>query len=227
MQWIHNYQLFLFDFDGLLVNTEHLHYQAYILMCAKRGFHLKWNFHRYSQAAHHESTGLRDQIYAEFPTLQAQEPHWPCLYEEKKQIFLDLVQDGAVHLMPGVSELLTALQAANINRCVVTHSATSLIQRIRQQNPILETIPHWITREDYHQPKPDPECYQVAISRLAHPHDRIIGFEDSPRGLNALLGTQAKPVLICPPDSPYLQQTLKDPVYYYPTFTAINDQNAP
>ena len=29
MRWISEYQLFLFDLDGLLVNTEELHYQAY------------------------------------------------------------------------------------------------------------------------------------------------------------------------------------------------------
>lgn len=225
MQWIFHYQLFLFDFDGLLVDTETLHYQAYIKMCAQRGFHLKWSFPRYSEAAHHQSTGLRDQIYAEFPALQAQEPDWDILYAEKKRFFLDLIENGTVPLMPGSAHLLLALQEAGINRCVVTHSATALIQRIRQQNPILDTISHWITREDYTHPKPDPECYQLAIDKLAQPNDRIIGFEDSPRGLQALLETKAKPVLICPPHSPYLNQTLAlhINVQYYPDFMAIQD----
>lgn len=227
MQWIHQYQLFLFDFDGLLVNTEHLHYQAYIKMCAKHSYQLPWSFHRYSEAAHHKSTDLRDQIYAEFPALHAEYPDWHVLYEEKKQIFLNLLQEGAVELMPGVRELLLALEQANIKRCVVTHSAVSLINSIRQHNPVLDTIPHWITREHYTHAKPDPECYQIAIAKWSQPQDRVIGFEDSPRGLNALLGTSAKPVLICPPDSPYLSRVLQDPVSYYPTFTSITDQNAP
>lgn len=226
MQWISYYQLFLFDFDGLLVDTEHLHYQAYIEMCAQRGFDLKWNFHRFSEAAHHQSTGLRDQIYAAFPTLQSLEPNWQVLYEEKKRIFLNLIENGSVPLLPGVADLLIALQEANIKRCVVTHSAHSLIRRIRQQNPILDTIPHWITREDYTHPKPHPECYQVAIARLAQPHDQIIGFEDSPRGLHALLETKAQPVLVCPPDSHYITKTLQlhPHVRYYPTLAAIRDQ---
>jgi len=225
MQWIFHYQLFLFDLDGLLVDTEKLHYQAYINMCAQRGCHLPWSFHRYSEAAHHESTGLRDQIYAEFPELKAQEPHWNVLYEEKKRMFLELVETGTVPLMPGVKELLLALQKAEIKRCVVTHSATSLISRIRKQNPLLDTIPHWISREDYTHPKPHPECYQTAISRLAGPQDSIIGFEDSPRGLHALLATKAKPVLICPPDSPYLEavRSLHANVDYYPSFLSVKD----
>ncbi len=229
MQWLFRYQLFLFDFDGLLVDTESLHYQAYITMCAARGFHLNWDFPRYSQAAHHKSTDLRDQIYAEFPALQAQEPKWHVLYEEKKRIFLNLIENGAVPLMPGVKDLLLALQEARINRCVVTHSPLSLIKRIRQQNPILDTIPHWITREDYTHAKPDPECYQLAIARLAQLQDQVIGFEDSPRGLHALLGTKAKPILVCPSDSCYLPSILQQhpQVHYYPSFTAIHDQNAP
>ena len=205
MQWISHYQLFLFDFDGLLVNTERMHHQAYINMCAKRGFQLNWDFTRYSAAAHHHSSDLRDQIYAEFPQLYAIEPHWHVLYEEKKQEFLNLIEQGAV-----------------------PHSPTSLIEQIRKQNPILNTIPHWITRENYSEPKPSPECYQFAIASFAKPGDRIIGFEDSPRGLNALLGTKAKPVLICPPNSSYLEELLKNRrVTYFPSFEAIQSMDNP
>jgi len=226
MQWISHYQLFLFDFDGLLVNTEHLHYQAYQTMCTQRGYHLDWDFHRYSQAAHHNATDLRDQIYQAFPALQAEEPQWSILYEEKKQAFVSLIKKGAAQLMPGVAILLSALQDAAIKSCVVTHSPTLLIHLIRQQHAILNTIPHWITREDYSHPKPHPECYELAIQRFASSTDQVIGFEDSPRGLKALSATRATPVLICPPDSSYLDKLL-DSVIYYHSFTAITDQNAP
>ncbi len=227
MKWIHNYQLFLFDFDGLLVNTEDIHHQAYVRMCANRGFDLKWDFTRYSAAAHHEATGLRDSIYAEFPQLQLQEPLWKVLYEEKKNAFLDLIKEGQAQLMPGVVEILTSLEQADIPRCVVTHSLLPLIQLIREQNPILNTIPHWITREHYSLPKPNPECYQLAITRLAKADDRIIGFEDSPRGLAALQGTNAQAVLICPPDYPYLKTLKLTDIHYYTDFEAITDTNAP
>ena len=40
---------------------------------------------------------------------------------------------------------------------------------------------------------------------------------------------RATPVLVCPPDSPYLEAALKlnARISYYPSLTAINDQNAP
>lgn len=227
MHWIQKYQLFLFDFDGLLVNTEELHYKAYIRLCANRGFQLTWNFERYSLAAHHDSSGLRNHIYAEFPALYAQEPNWNILYEEKKTAFLQILQESPVQLMPGVASLLESLSHAHVPRCVVTHSPLKVIELLRSRNPILNSIPNWITREDYSQPKPHPECYQLAIERFGKGIAHTIGFEDSPRGLKALQGTSAKAVLICPPQSAYLKEVLASPTLYYPSFEAINDQNHP
>jgi beta-phosphoglucomutase len=224
-KWIHDYDLFLFDFDGLLVNTEELHFQAYVQMCLKRGFDLKWNFNEFSLAAHYNSEGLKNRIYAALPDLYAQETEWSILYEEKKAAYLRLLHEGSVRLMPGVASLLQNLQSANIVRCVVTHSAAESIRLIRLQNPLLNTIPYWITREDYSKPKPNSECYEVAIKRYSNGSSRIIGFEDVPKGLNALLQTRAKPVLICSPEVDYLS-TMRD-VKHYASFEDISDKNRP
>ncbi len=198
LKWIHNYQLFLFDFDGLLVNTEELHFAAYVQMCKQRGFELKWTLHRFFGAAHFNATGLRDAIYAEFPELHAQEPKWEVLYAEKKQAYMQLLKSGKLALMPGVAPLLKALEQANIKRCVVTNSTAEQIERIKELLPELGSIAHWITREFYTHAKPDPECYQKAVMQLAVPQDRVIGFEDSLRGFQALTGAGVKGVLIAP-----------------------------
>ena len=196
MNWIEEYQLFLFDFDGLLVNTEDLHYRAYKEMCANRGFNLDWSFERYCQAAHYGARDVEKQIYERFPALKEKEPHWPTLYAEKKQAYLNLLRKGQVELMPGAEKMLTLLEKAEVNRCVVTNSAEELVSTIRKQNPILDSIPHWITREHYKEAKPSSECYEYAIEHLASKGAAVIGFEDSPRGITALQGTRAKAVLV-------------------------------
>lgn len=227
MKWIHHYDLFLFDFDGLLVNTEAIHFQAYIQMCANHGFHLNWDFDRYSAAAHHKATQLRDDIYSEFPELYQIQPNWQILYNEKKTIFLELLESGQVELMPGVAALLSALEKAQINRCVVTHSPSSVINSLRSHLNILNSIPHWITRENYTHPKPDPECYLYAIQTHGKPGDRIIGFEDSPRGLKALQQSSAIPILICPNSSPYLTDVVGNGQKHYPSFASIDPLKGP
>lgn len=202
MRWIHNFQLFLFDFDGLLVNTEPLHYQAYVNMLAARGYQLDWSFERFCQVAHLNATALKEEIYATFPDL---DPNWQQLYEEKKEAYYGLIGAGKIRLMPGVETLLKELEKANIERCVVTHSLLEQIVAIRAQLKPLQTIPHWITREDYERPKPDPECYLKAIELYGKKGGRSIGFEDSLRGLQALMGTPAFPVWVCPPHHPLLE----------------------
>jgi len=221
MQWIHDYQLFLFDFDGLLVNTEEIHYQAYQRMCAQRGVTLDLSFEEYCKIAHYHGDGLGDKLYELYPHLKAQEASWKILYAEKKQAMMDLLNEGAVELMPGVEKILNALQQASIPRCVVTHSPIELIDIIRRKHAIFDTIPIWITREQYTKPKPDPECYLTAINKIAKPSDKVIGFEDSPRGLRALLGTRAKPIIICKINYPEIPDFVAAGVTHYRSFEEL------
>ena len=197
---------FLFDFDGLLVNTEHLHYQAYVNMLETQGCKLDWDFTRFCFFAHRNADALKEQIYAELPNL---DPDWKKLYSIKKQIYFELIGSGKIELMPGVKTLLTQLKKSGKNSCVVTNSLLEQIQLIRAQHPILQTIPHWITREDYDKPKPHPDGYLRAIELFGKKGDRIVGFEDSMRGLTSLEQTTALPILICSRIIRYLQPFIR------------------
>lgn len=219
MNWIRDFQLFLFDFDGLIVDTEGLHYAAYVNMMARRGFKLDWSYAKYSEMAHLNATAIKEGLYAEFPGL---DPNWDVLYAEKKQAYRELILSGNLKLMPGVEPLLKALELANIRRCVVTHSLLEQTLLIRSKLPILNSIPKWITREDYEKPKPAPECYLRAIQLYGRQGDKIIGFEDSLRGLEALKKTPALPVLICPAHHPLLEiATEEGNILHYETFEKI------
>ena len=211
MQWIRRFQLFLFDFDGLLVNTEHLHFQAYIQMMAAQGYTLDWSFPQFCELAHLNATSLKEALYAQFPSLS---PNWPLLYEQKKRIYFELIGAGKVEMMPGAERLLLELEKAGIQRCVATNSFREQIDLIRSQLKPLQSIPHWITREEYEKPKPHPDCYLQAIQRWGKPGDRIIGFEDSIRGLKALQETPALPVLICSAHHPLLEMATDGAVHF-------------
>lgn len=223
MQWIQNYQLFLFDFDGLLVNTEHLHFQAYVNACAKRGFHLNWSFYQFAEVAHLGGSAIPDALYAEFPQMKSSDPNWEAFYADKKNEYKKLILSGKIELMPGAGPLLEALKIHNIKRCVVTNSPREQIEIISSYLPVLKTIPHWVTRELYEKSKPHPECYLKAIQLYSKPGDRIIGFEDSIRGLKALAQTPATCVLVCEPHYPHLNTILDEyeAIHHYETFDAI------
>jgi len=223
MDWVEKFDYFLFDFDGLLVNTEHLHHQAYVNMLKRRGYDLDWSFLEFCQKAHIESTGLKEAIYAKFPRLEEEEPSWRVLYEEKKKAYLSLLISGKVHLMQGVEKLLINLKEKGKRSCVVTNSLKEHTEIAQARLPILQTIDHWITREDYSLPKPDPECYKRAIELYSQIGDRIIGFEDTLKGLKALLHTPVKPVLISSIDYPELTATIDPNVSHFSSFSEIKE----
>jgi beta-phosphoglucomutase len=219
MKWLDDFQLFLFDFDGLLVNTEHLHYQAYLDTLSKWGYRLDWSFEKFCSLAHLNATALKQAIYEQHPSL---DPNWDRIYADKKKNYLELLKQGNVALMPGVEKVLKYLEEKQIRRCVVTNSPLEQIQQIRSLLPILQSIPYWVTREQYSQPKPNPECYEKAIQLYGMPKDRIIGFEDSIRGLQALRPTPATAVLICSSQHPLLQGGLEPDCYHYGSFDHID-----
>ena len=223
MLWINNFDLFLFDFDGLLVNTEHIHYQAYVNMLKNRGLDLDWGFEVFCSIAHSSQEGLRIEIYSKFPQLFEMQPRWEVLYEEKKKAYFDLISGAKVELMPGVEKLLLFLKESNKLSCVVTNSLLDHARVIIGNNPILKNIDYWITREDYLNPKPDPECYLRAIQLYGKTGDKIVGFEDTIKGINALCQTPAKSVLVCASHHPQEDILLKKGVVHFESFDKIPD----
>jgi beta-phosphoglucomutase len=221
MKWIHQFDLILLDFDGLLIGSEQLQLQAYQALCAEEGFTLNWDFHHFCAISHTSSTGLQEAIYAEFPLLYSREPRWEVLRARKNQIYTDLLKLGKLQLLPGVEQLLKELSLARIKRCVVTHSAKEQVELVKRQLPLLTTIPLWITREQYAEPKPAPDGYLKALQLLADRGDRIVGFEDSLRGVQALEQASIPSVLICCKTHPQLKSPLLKGVKHFASFTEL------
>lgn len=225
MQWIERFHLFLFDFDGVLVNTEPLHYAAYAKLCDQRELKWTWSFEEYCAYAHGESQGIKHALYREFPELLKQEPHWEALATEKKKIYNALLETQSLKLMPDVAELLHVLQEQKKMRCVVTNSSRESVEKIKASLPILDTIPHWLTREDYTHPKPSSEGYRKAIALCGSPKEGIIGFEDTLKGFKALSETSARAVLLCPAYCKHVAECIAMGGHHFESFKTIHFEN--
>ncbi len=222
MKWIKKFSTFLFDFDGLLVNTEEIHFAAFRELCRINGFSIPWDFFQYCEYAHYSSTGLRDATYEEFPKLQAQHPDWHVFYVDKKRIYQDLIETVPLEFMHGVPALLEALKKENIPRAVATNSTKQQIDVFKRRMPLLQTIPLWVTREDYEKAKPNPDAYLTALDKLQGKN--AIGFEDSFRGIQALQKAKVPPVLICPEEHPQLENPELVNVPFFSSFEEIPDE---
>jgi len=195
-KFLASYDVILFDFDGLLVDTEPLHFLAYKKMCSKNGIRLNWDFVRFCKEAHTSAFGIWKAFQKEFPALLKKKSS-DVLYQEKKEIYQELLKTTTLKLMPGVDALLQALATSNTLSAVVTNSARPQVEPIRKALPILNVIPRWITHEDYPLAKPAPDGYLQAIEQLGK-KERIIGFEDTLKGIHALQAAKVEAVLVTP-----------------------------
>jgi beta-phosphoglucomutase-like phosphatase (HAD superfamily) len=201
--------LVLFDFDGVLVDTEATHQAAYAAaLAAQTPPHtLTWSFGEYCQNAHWGEERLEAALRATAPD-SMRDVEWAPFYATKRAAFVRLVDaEQRPRLMPGVQDVLRVLSDASVPTAVVTNSADDLIRSIRnieQCGAVLERIGTWFTRGKYKLAKPHPECYiestrELLASHIANESSsaasalaplRVIAFEDSPRGLKAIIGAR-------------------------------------
>lgn len=220
--WVDHYQFFMFDFDGLLVDTEYIQYQAYRNALRNYGFDLPWSFETYCSYAHYEASAVKDALYKLFPKMAEEIASWDILYQAKREEYSLLIQEGKIDLMPGVKHLLEEIQRKDIPHCVVTHSPKDQVFTIRDFFPVLQKIPIWVTRENYSLPKPNPQPYLYAIETYAPNIKHIIGFEDSPRGVYALSGTKATTVMISSYHTPPIQEQEEGKkIFHFPNFNDL------
>jgi HAD superfamily hydrolase (TIGR01509 family) len=226
VDWVSAFDFFLFDFDGLLVDTERLHYTAYQKMLEAQGFELKWDFDFYCSLAHFDDQAVKKALFALFPALL--KTPWEELYRLKKQLYGELLSSSKISLMPGVFELLEKLKKLKKKSCVVTNSAREQVVVILSKEEMgpLKTISFWITREDYAKAKPAPDGYLKALELYSKPEQRAVGFEDSLRGFKALEKTRALSVLICPAGHPQMKMAARD-ILHFTSFFEVNNKLLP
>ncbi len=219
-----DFDAFFFDFDGLLVDTEPLHYLAYQKMLAKRDLVLPWDFSTYCHYAHQKTEVFAEAMFSLFPSLKKEHPDWMVLREEKVAIYQALLMTESIDLMPGVEQTLKFLAYHNKSMYVVTNATRSQIEAIRPQYSVFKLIKAWIAREDYMNSKPAPDGYLKALEM--HGPCRGIGFEDAIRGIQALKASLLTPVLILPTNYPNPDPKELVQVYVFSSFQQLLDLNS-
>jgi HAD superfamily hydrolase (TIGR01509 family) len=161
-------QAVVFDLDGLMFNTEILYQQVGGELLRRRGKRFE--------------ADLLDQIMGRRTHVALQMMiDWHGLSDtvetltaESAQIF-SVILDTQLAQMPGLSELLDALEMAGLRKAIATSSVRAFTERVL------------LTAEDVSEGKPDPEIYQTAAKRLKLEPRQIMVLEDSHNGCRAAI----------------------------------------
>ena len=165
------------DNDGVLVETEHLYFQATQESLASIGIELTrddyialflvagrgaWHVAEQRGVSPSEIERLRNERNARYSELLAQAPR----------------------LAVGVTEVLEALHGRYVMG-VVTSSRKDHFDVIHRDTGLLKYFDFVLTASDVTRVKPDPEPYLRAVARSGVPAEACVAIEDSTRGLES------------------------------------------
>lgn len=173
-----NYDVYLFDMDGTLVNSEPLKGQALALACKDYGAEVDFNIYKDVMGESWPVVTGHFFSHANIaPELKEFNQHFRAHYER--------LLDENLTLNPGAKAYLENLKSAGKQCAVVSSAATWMVDNILQSLQLSGMFDVVITQEHVTKHKPDPEAYQLALNKLNVSPERTLVFEDSYAGVEA------------------------------------------
>ncbi len=177
----------IFDFDGVILDSEPLHYEACCMALKTIGISLSYTDYMT------DYLGLSDKEM--FPQLLMSKGHYLSpkevnqLLDKKIESYAYLINSrNKLPFIPGVEQYLLNLRKAAIKIAICTGSTKTellpVLERFKSGN-----LTHYfdviVTSEEIQYGKPSPEGYLLTISRLGVLPKYCQAFEDSPYGIEA------------------------------------------
>ena len=179
----------IFDFDGVIVDTEPLHYKAFQRILEPLGLGFSWQQYVATYMGFDDRDAFIEAFTAHGRALDASELH--SLVQHKAQIFQMIIQDGII-AYPGATELIKKLHDHQVPRAISSGALRSDITPILRQLDIAHCFADIVTADDVTKSKPDPQSYRLAFDRLCSRSrispDRTVAIEDTPAGIAAAKG---------------------------------------
>jgi len=184
----------IFDFDGIIVDTEPLHYKAFQEMLVPLDLGYSWQEYLDRYLGFDDRDAFRESFRAAGRPLADAELR--TLMEGKAEAFLRIVA-GGVPPYPGVVELIRSI-SGNLPLALCSGALASDIEPILVQLGLTGAFDTMVTADQVAASKPDPESYRLALTRLKEIHPgkvdpaHALAIEDTPAGIASATGAGMK-----------------------------------
>lgn len=179
----------VFDLDGLLFNTEELYQEVGSELLRRRG-------HDFGPELLHAIMGrpgrVALQMMIDYHNLG---DTVETLATETAEIF-PAILDQRLEFMPGVPELLAALERSGIPKAVATSSGRRFTRDVLGRFQLEPRFQFLLTAEDVVEGKPHPEIYLKAAACFGLQPAEMVVFEDSQNGCRAAAAAGAVVVAV-------------------------------
>jgi len=189
----------IFDFDGVITDSEILHFRAFNVVLAPHGLELT------KKEYYTKYLGLSDvdclRALIDEGRLGIEKDQIQDLISKKTRIYEKLAQtDG--QLIEGVSEFLDMLRTAQIPIAICSGSLRAEIEFVLRDAGLRDLFDVIVSAEDVSRGKPDPEGFLLALQQLNESTvapitpGKCIVIEDSHWGLEAARGAQMRTIAV-------------------------------
>lgn len=171
----------LFDLDGTLVDTDHLHLDAFNQVFGRFGVAMDRG--EYTQRVMGKANvAIAAALVPDMPIAEAVH-----LLDEKERIYRELVRDLAP--IDGLIDLLDWAAAHGLPCGVVTNAPRANADLVLAALKLSARFQEVVIADELPEMKPHPLPYLTALERLGAVAAHSVVFEDSPSGIQA--GTRA------------------------------------
>lgn len=175
----HHIKGLLFDFDGLILDTEGPVYQSWRELFASFSGDLPLSLWV-------TIIGTNEMTFDPWEMLEKQhgkEIDRAAAASKRMQREVELVQQQPV--MPGITAYLNESRRMGLKMGVVSSSSRRWVGGHLERLGLLEYFNCLTTSDDVSITKPDPELYLLALNKLSLDASQAVAFEDSPHGITA------------------------------------------
>ena len=181
----------IFDFDGIIVDSEPLHYQVFQKLLEPLGAGYSWDEYVELYMGFDDREAFVEACRAR--GLALHEGMLGELIAAKAAVFQEIIAAG-VSPYPGVVELIRSL-AGVVPLALCSGALRSDIEPVLQQLSLTTAFDCIVTAEEVLASKPDPASYALAIKRLQSVFPELsltpadaVAIEDTPAGISSALG---------------------------------------
>jgi beta-phosphoglucomutase family hydrolase len=193
----------IFDLDGVIVDTERIHYHTFKTTLSELGISIpedRW---------YREFTGIGSKnilrILFEENGINESIEKW---FEKRRRAFFDYIKEHGVKTIAGVETFLVELKNNNIKTAVATGSGRELTLFILDKLALTQFFDAIVTADDVTYKKPHPEIFLKAASMLGAKTYECVVFEDSKNGVAAAKAAEMKIIGLKSPSLPENECTL-------------------
>lgn len=183
-------ELFIFDMDGLLLDTESIYIDYGKEIAENMGYKISDELVRKTTGVTNEAAKeyFLEELGAEFD--------YDFLVSKVYEYIIEQAEIGNIPLMKGAKEILKFLRENNKKIALGTSADIKMAEKLLKGKDLYKYFDYFVTSDSVINGKPDPEVFLKSAEKFEIKAEKSMVFEDSFNGIRAAYAANMYPVMI-------------------------------